>query len=155
MPTLERPQSPADVARVSCEARPIMLATLEAPFDARAAAFAVDTAVEAGQPLIVANIVELMLAPCSLTLGYDRPESPADTEAVAAPALLAHSLGVEVERLRVRSPHPIDALLELVSERNPGLLVFGPDRSVLKPRRYRKAARKIRARVPCLLWLPE
>jgi hypothetical protein len=58
-----------------------------------------------------------------------------------------------VERLRVCSPHPIDALLELVAERNPGLLVFGPDWSRLKPRRYRRAAKKIRDRATCLVWL--
>ena len=98
-----------------------MLVTLDAPFDAAAAAFAVDTAVECGQPLIVANVVELLLAPCSIVFGYDRPESDEDMEALKAPAVLAHSLGVRVERLRVRSPHPIDALLELTAERGPGL----------------------------------
>ena len=60
---------------------------------------------------------------------------------------------MRVERLRVCSPHPIDALLELVAERNPGLLVFGPDWSRLKPRRYRRAAKKIRERATCLVWL--
>lgn len=155
MLSLRRPQSRADAPHVSCEIRPIMLATLEVPFDAEAAAFAVDAAVETGQPLIVANVVELLLAPCSLALGYDRAESPEDTEALRAPAVLAHSLGVRVERLRVRSPHPIDALLEFVAERNPGLLVFGPDRSELKPRLYGKAARKIRDCAPCLVWLSE
>ncbi|MGH3136401.1 MAG: universal stress protein [Gaiellaceae bacterium] len=132
-----------------------MLATLEVPFDAEAAAFAVDTAVETGQPLIVTNVVELLLAPCSLALRIDRPESPEHTEALQTPAVLAHSLGVRVERLRVRSPHPVDALLEVVAERSPGILVFGPDRSVLKPRLYRKAARKIRERAPCLVWLSD
>jgi nucleotide-binding universal stress UspA family protein len=155
MLSLRHPKSRERVPLVSCEIRPIMLATLEVPFDAEAASFAVDTAVEAGQPLIVANVVELLLAPCSLALGYDRPESPEDTEALRAPAVLAHSLGVKVERLRVRSPHPVDALLEVVAERSPGILVFGPDRSVLKPRVYRKAARKIRDRAPCLVWLSE
>ena len=155
MLSLRRPQSRERVPLVQCETRPIMLATLEVPFDADAAAFAVDTAVEAGQPLIVANVVELLLAPCSLALGYDRPESPEDTEALRAPAVLAHSLGVKVERLRVRSPHPIDALLEVVAEWSPGILVFGPDRSALKPRLYRKAVRKIRDQAPCLVWLSD
>jgi hypothetical protein len=132
-----------------------MLATLEAPFDAAAAAFAVDAAVECGQPLIVANVVELLLAPCSIVFGYDRPESAEDTEALKAPAVLAHSLGVRVERLRVRSPHPIDALLDLTAERAPGLLVFGPDRSKIRRRRYRKAARAVQERAACLVWLAE
>ena len=132
-----------------------MLATLEAPFDEAAAAFAVDTAVECGQPLIVANVVEMLLAPCSVVFGYDRPESDEDVEALKAPAVLAHSLGVQVERLRVRSPHPIAALLELTAERAPGVLVFGPDRTRVRRRTYRKAARAVRERAACLVWLPE
>jgi len=132
-----------------------MLVTLEVPFDPAAAAFAVETAVEAGQPLVVVNVVELLLTPCSLVLGYDQAEPAEAAEAIRAPALLAHSLGVAVERLRVRSPHPVDALLELVAERAPGLLVFGPDRARLRPRLYAKAVRKIRERAACLVWLAD
>ena len=39
--------------------RPVMLATLGVPFDPDAASYAVDTAVESGQPLIVANVTQL------------------------------------------------------------------------------------------------
>jgi hypothetical protein len=70
-----------------------------------------------------------------------------------APAELAHSLSVEVERIRLVSPRPLDALLELVAERSPGLLVVGPDRSRMRGRAYRKAARRISAEAPCLVWL--
>jgi nucleotide-binding universal stress UspA family protein len=136
-------------------ARPVLLATLEAPFDDDAVAFAVDSAVEAGAPLIVVNVVELLLAPCSLMLGYDVPESAEDAEAIATPARLAASLGVEVERLRVQSPHPVDALLEVVAERSPGLLVFGPDRTRVRSRCYRRAVRAIRERTTCLVWLAD
>jgi hypothetical protein len=90
----------------------------------------------------------------SVTLGYDQlPERPEDEEAFRAPAVLAHSLGVGVERLRVRSPRPVDALIELVAERRPGLLVFGPDRTRLRKRRYAKAAKAVRERATCLVWL--
>jgi hypothetical protein len=51
------------------------------------------------------------------------------------------------------SPHPIDALLELVAEREPGLLVFGPGCSRLSRRRYRKAAEAVRDGAPRLVWL--
>ncbi|HXH96737.1 MAG TPA: hypothetical protein VNH40_05945, partial [Gaiellaceae bacterium] len=40
-------------------ARPVLLATLGVPFEPDACTLAVDAAVEAGQPLIVANVVEL------------------------------------------------------------------------------------------------
>jgi len=133
-----------------------MLATLEVPFDAEAASFAVDSAVESGQPLIVANAVEIPLGPATVFLQYgDLEPTPEDAAALRAPAQLAHSLGVRVERFRLRSPHPVDAILELAAERAPGLLVFGPDRRRIRGRRYRKAARAIRERAGCLVWFPE
>ena len=75
-------------------------------------------------------------------------------DALRAPAELAHSLAVEVERLRLCSPRPIEALLELVAERAPGLLVVGPDRGRLKRRTYAKLTKRIRERAACLVWLP-
>jgi Universal stress protein family len=134
--------------------RPVLLATLGVPFDPEASAFAVDAAVEAGQSLIVANVVQLPPLSMSVQLGYDQlPETPEDEAAFRAPAALAHSLGVEVERLRIRSIRPVEAVLELAAERRPGVLVFGPDRARIKRRLYRKAAKAIRERVNCLVWL--
>jgi hypothetical protein len=134
--------------------RPILLATLGVPFDPAASAFAVDSAVEAGQPLIVANVVELPPLAMSVRMGYDQlPDDPDEAKALRAPAALAHELGVRVERLRVRSPRPVEALIELTAERAPGLLVFGPDRTRLKARVYRKAAKAVRERAACLVWL--
>jgi Universal stress protein family len=134
--------------------RPVLLATIDAPFDEEAATFAVESALECGQPLIVANVLQIPLAPLCVAMGYGTLD-PNEEEAanLRAPAELAHSLGVALERLRVLSPHPIDALLELVGERKPGLLVFAPDRSALKPRAYHRAAKKISAKASCLVWL--
>jgi len=135
-------------------ARPVVLATLEAPLTAEAATVAVDAAVESGEPLVVVNAVESSLAPCGLMLGYDSIVPPDVEESLRAPADLAHSLGVSVERIRLRSPRPVEALLELVAERAPGLLVLGPDPSRIRSRRLRKATKRIRAEVTCLVWLP-
>ena len=74
-------------------------------------------------------------------------------DSLRRPCALARSLGVEVERLRVRSPRPVDALLQVIGEREPGLIVFGPDRSRVSQRRYRKAARTLSERAPCLVWI--
>jgi len=135
-------------------ARPILLATIEAPFDEAAASVAVDAAVECGQPLLVANVVEIPLGPLCVQMHYGGLDPSEEDEArLRAPAELAHALGVEVERLRVLSPHPVAALLELAAERLPGLLVFGPDRDRMPPRRYRKAARRVRDEAACLVWL--
>jgi len=143
-----------DSALASGTRRPVLLATLGVPFDPEASRVAVDAAVEAGQPLVVVNAVELPPLAMSVRMGYDQlPDAPADADAFRAPARLAASLGVEVERLRIRSPRPTAALLEVVEERRPGLLVFGPDRERLRARVYRKAAEAIRERAACLVWL--
>ena len=55
-----------------------MLATLEVPFDEDAAAFAVDAAVECGQPLIVVNVVEIPLGPLCLFMGYGALDATGD-----------------------------------------------------------------------------
>jgi hypothetical protein len=154
MLTLRRSGPREDVSIVSSGGRPVLLATLDVPFAGDAMAFAVDSAVESGQPLLVVNVAEVPPTPWTL-LGYGYIEKAELQDELRKPAELAHSLAVQVERLRVCSPHPIDALLELVGERNPGMLVFGPDRSRLKPRTYRRAARTISRRVSCLLWLGE
>ena len=132
----------------------MLLATLGVPFDPDGLAFALDAAVESGLPLVVANVVELAPLPLSVLLGYDQLDRPEVTRALSALTEQATSLGVEVERLRVRSPRPIAALLELVADVGPGILVFGPDRTCLRRRRYAKATKAIRESCGCLFWLP-
>src|SRR6266851_959406 len=130
MRTLERsePQAPDVSSRGG--GRPVMLATLEVPFDAQAVVFAVDSAVELGERLIVANFAERAPLPLSTMLGYDDlPYPPELAESLLAAAKLAGSLGVEVTRLRVKSFHPIQAMLEVLAEQGAGIFVFGPDRS--------------------------
>lgn len=132
----------------------VLLATFDAPFDAEASAFAVDSAVESGRSLIVANIVELEPLPLSIRMGYDSLDyTPEMAVSLIAPVQLAQSLGVRVERLRVKSFRRVDALVDLVKERQVSLLVLGPDRSKVRPRLYRKAAEAVRDRLSCLVWL--
>ena len=45
------------------------------------------------------------------------------------------------------------ALLELVQEREAGLLVFGPDLSRTSRRRFRAAERVVRREAGCLVWV--
>jgi hypothetical protein len=152
MLTLRRRSSVDDLTVVPAPGRPVLLATLDVPFSDEAAVFAVDAAVESGQPLVLVNAAEVL--PTTYTvLGWGYVERDELQDALRKPAELAHSLAVEVERLRVCSPHPVDALLEVVAERRPGLLVFGPDRSQLSRRRYRKAERAVRERASCLVWV--
>jgi hypothetical protein len=119
-------------------------------------AFAVDSAVELGQPLIIANFVERAPLPLSTMLGYDDlPYPPEMEDALAAPARLAASLGVQVTRFRVKSFHPIPAMLEVLAEQGAGIFVFGPDRARIRRLRYLRAARAIRSKATTLVWLAE
>ena len=153
MLTLRRRISREDASALGSGDRPVLLATLDVPFSEEAAVFAVDSAVESGRALILVNVAEVL--PTTYTvLGWGYVEREDLQDALRKPAELAQSLAVRVERLRVCSPHPVDALLEVVAEREPALLVFGPDRARLSRRRYRKAERAVRERAPCLVWAP-
>lgn len=147
-----RTRTSADIP-VGSGSRPVMLVTFDVPFEPGAAALAVDAAVESGQRLIIVNAVEITLGMLTLSM-YQYVGTPEVEDALCAPAELANSLSVDVERLRLCSPHPIEALLELVAERGPGLLVVGPDRERLKRRTYAKLTKRISERAACLVWLP-
>jgi nucleotide-binding universal stress UspA family protein len=157
MPVVQQQQRPQAIARPGgAGGRPVMLATLNVPFDPDAVVFAVDSAVELGQRLIVANFVEQEPLPLSASMGYDDlPYPPEMAQSLAEPVRLALSLGVAVARLRVKSFRPVQAMVEVVAEENAGLLVFGPDRSRIRRLRYRRAASAIRARVTALVWLAD
>jgi hypothetical protein len=156
MPALARAEPLATHRPDKAGGRPVMLATLDVPFDQNAVVFALDSAVEGGQRLIVANFVERAPLPLSAMLGYDDlPYTPEMERSLAEPVRLAQSLGVDVARLRVKSFHPIAAMLEVAAEQNAGLFVFGPDRTKIMRLRYRRAARAIRSTVTALIWLAD
>ena len=150
--TRRRRGTRADMGTRPAGDRPVLLATLDVPFADDAIAFAVDSAVESGNPLVVVNAAEVLLTPATM-VGYGYVERDDLQSELRKPVELAGSLSVPVERVRVCSPHPVDALLELVAERRPGLLVFGPDRTQLSRRRYRKAAEAVSERASCLVWM--
>ncbi len=153
-PALRTPrQCPVDTVAGQA-GRPVMLVTFDVPFEAEATVFAVDSAVETGQPLIVVNAAEVPLGPISLSMKYEYVGTDEVETALRAPAVLARELAVEVERIRLCSPRPADALVELVGERGPGLLVIGPDRARMRKRRYARLTKRIAARCSCLVWLP-
>jgi len=134
--------------------RPVLLVTFfGVPFHPAACELAVGSAVESGQPLTVANLVELPPLPMSVCLGHDHLDDPPEVQAaLRAPAERAHRLGVQVERLLVRSPRPIAALIQLAGERRPGLLVLGPEPGRLSGRFFRRAQRAVREKTDCLVW---
>src|SRR5215211_492788 len=150
----DRTAGPSQPARSS--ARPVVLATLSAPVDRAAEEMAIASALEAGVPLIVANMLELPPYPATMMLfgpgGATLPHEEA-LEEVRATAARAAALGIATELLRVSSRHPVRALLQIVAERDAGLLVFGPDLARTRARRFRAAVRRVRRDAPCLVWI--
>jgi hypothetical protein len=136
--------------------RPVVLGTLSCRIDPDAERMAIESALDAGSSLLVANVVHLPNYPATLMLiGPDAATLPheEDLEAVRATADRAAALGIRTEHLRVSSKRPVKALLEVVRDRSAGLLVFGPDRARIPARRFRRAAREIRKRAQCLVWI--
>ncbi len=137
--------------------RPVMLATLSVRVDASAEAMAIESALEAGVSLIVANMLILRPYPATVMLAREGVNLPReeDLDEVRATASRAAALGIRTELLRVSSLRPVRALLELATERQVGLLVFGPDQDRIPRYRFRRAARTVRKYAPCLVWTAE
>jgi nucleotide-binding universal stress UspA family protein len=136
--------------------RPVVLATLSVRVDPSAQQMALDSALEAGAPLILVNLLQLRNYPTTIALlGAEATVLPheEDYEAVRATADLAAQLGIKTELLRVTSRRPVVALLEILQERDAGLLVFGPDLKRTSRWRFRSVARRVREQANCLVWV--
>ena len=154
MRTSTQTRDPSTAEPAVSEGRPVVLATLGVPLDGSATTFAIDAAVDGGRSLILANVTRLEPLMLSVRMGYDALEelTPEVAGSMRRAAGVALAVGLRVERLRVRSPRPVTALLELIVERSAEILVFGPDRAALGTRRYQRSVRRIRAADPCLIW---
>lgn len=135
--------------------RPVLLATLSVRVHPNAERLAIESALEAGVKLIVANMITMPAYPMALRIAPEYAVLPheEDLEAVRATAQRAAELGIVTELLRVTSTRPVRALLELVRERDAGLLVLGPDLSRTSRLRFRMAARAVRRGANCLVWI--
>jgi nucleotide-binding universal stress UspA family protein len=149
----------ADLAKSSVNAtraRPVVLATLQVRVDPSAERMAIDSAIEAGVPLLVVNLVPLPLYVSTMVLvgpaGTTFPHEEA-LDAVRATARRAADLGLKTELLRVRTRHAATALLQVARERDAGLVVFGPEIGPVGRLRFRATARKVRRDADCLVWV--
>ncbi len=137
-------------------ARPVLLATMAVRVDPSAERMAIDSAIEAGVPLLVVNLIPLPPYPRTIVLvgpeGTTLPHEE-DLDALRETAQRAADLGVKTELLRVRTRHSVRALLEVAHERDAGLLVFGPDLEMVGRLRFRRASRRIRREADCLVWI--
>jgi hypothetical protein len=135
--------------------RPVVLATLSVRVDPEAERMAIDSALDTRATLIIANMLWLPPHPTTLTLAREVAVLPheEDLDAVRETAARAAARGIHVELLRISSRRPLAALLELIEERGAGLVVLGPDPR-RTPRWWRAlAARRIRSRAGCLVWI--
>jgi nucleotide-binding universal stress UspA family protein len=116
---------------------------------------AIESALEVGAPLIVANMLTLPPYPTTVMLARQYVTLPheEDLEEVRATARRAAALGIKTELLRITSRRPLTSLIELIRERRAGLLVLGPD--VRRTSRWQLwiAARRVRRQAECLVWI--
>jgi nucleotide-binding universal stress UspA family protein len=145
----------AEPTRTSA-AGPVVLATLSSRVEPEAERLAIESAVETGVPLLVVNVMPMPACPRALVLGgpgaLNFPHEE-DYEAVRATAQRAAAWGIQVEHLRVTSPRPAKALVQVANERGAGLLVLGPKRKGIF--RFWRAAREVTRNANCLVWIAE
>jgi nucleotide-binding universal stress UspA family protein len=144
------PDGPSTLRR-----RPVVLATLSVRVDPRAERMAIDSALEVGAPLIIANMLTLPPFPTTIMLAREYATLPheEDLEAVRATARRAAALGIRTELLRISSMRPLAALIELIRERSAALLVLGPDAKRTPRWQLWLAARRVRRDAACLVWI--
>jgi nucleotide-binding universal stress UspA family protein len=153
---LDRRRDEAGLGAVGrSRAGPVVLGTLSVRVDPSAERMAVESALEAGVRLIVANMIRMPSYPTTMILAPEYATLPheEDLEAVRETAARSAKLGIRTELLRVSSRRPVKALLELARETEAGLLVFGPDLTLTPRWRFRAAARAVRRGAPCLVWI--
>jgi nucleotide-binding universal stress UspA family protein len=149
------PGAPRAFREVEAPRGPVVLATLRsAPIAPAAADLAVDLAREIEAPLVVVDVVD---APPGRSRRA-HPGSPAHVAAaLRAPAERAAAEGTAARVLHVGATRPVDALVALVDETAPAIVVLGPDpdrlsRRGLSRRAYRRAVAALDTRTSCLLW---
>ena len=155
MPAVDQPTLGREGVETALSPRPVMLVTLSVRVDPVAERVAIEAALETRARLLLANLIWLPPHPTTLILAREYATLPheEDLDEVRATAGRAAALGIPTELLRISSRRPLAALIELVREREPGLVVLGPDPR-RSPRWWRAlAARRIRARADCLVWI--
>jgi hypothetical protein len=135
--------------------RPVMLATLSVRIDPNAERIALESALEIGTSLIVANMLPLPAYPMTFMVAREHMTLPheEDLEAVRATARRAAERGIRTELLRISSRRPLTAMIALIRERRPGLVVLGPDVSRTPRWRLWLAGRRLRQGTDCLVWI--
>jgi nucleotide-binding universal stress UspA family protein len=142
-----------DIGRpAASSAGPVVLATLSSRVDPEAERLAIESCLDANVELVVVNAVAAPACARTLHLAALDPARE-DYAAVRATAERAAAFGIRVQHLRVITPRPARAIVEIAKERAAGLLVLGPKRGRVSRWRFRRAARAVRRSLTCLVWI--
>ena len=136
--TRDRPAAPD--AAVASDVRPVMLLTLNVPFEEAAVEFAVDSAAETGAELYICD---------AIPLGYQSYVGHAarqyaeafNRRYLDAAARRSRERGVRTTQLAFHNRKPVGTALEIAREQRVGLLVFGAE-SASEPRPLDVQARR-------------
>ena len=117
---------------------------------------AIDSAVEAGVPLLVVNLIPLPLYVRTLVLWGRRARRSRTRRTSTRCAPTAHraaELGVQTELLRVRTRHAVQALLEVLQRARRRAARVRPRLGRVGRLRFRATARRLRRSADCLVWI--
>jgi nucleotide-binding universal stress UspA family protein len=148
--THDRPAPPVTV-EVAHDVRPVMLLTLNVPFDEAAVEFAIDTAAETGAELWICDAIPMGFENYvgHVARQYAEQLNRKHTNAVARQS---RDRGVRTSQVAFHNPKPVKAAIEVARNERIGLLVFGSDRSALGRWTFRRAVRRLRDEATCLVW---
>jgi hypothetical protein len=147
--TFDRVSSP--VERATTAVHPIMLLTLNVPFDASAVEFAIDTAAETGAELWICDAIPLGFQSYAGHVARQYAES-LNRKHMTAVARRSREIGIRTRQLAFHNHKPVATAIAIAHEEHVGLLVFGPDRSQLGRWTFKRAVRRLNDEATCLVW---
>jgi hypothetical protein len=134
--------------------RPVMLLTLNVPFEEDAVCFAIETAAATGADLWVCDAIPLGFENYAGHTARQYAES-LNRKHMTAVARRSRELGVRTEQLVFHNRRPVAAAIEVAHEERVGLLVFGANRKQLGRFTFRRAVGRLQRDATCLIWVPE
>ena len=149
--SVSAPGFAAETRITATDRRPVMLLTVDVPFDPEGVRVAIDAAGEAGSGLLICDVIPLAVGNPASRPGRSFGDHDALLSSDAA-ARQAVERGVRTAEYVFHNPRPERAALEIARQRNVGLLVFAPDAERFGRRRHARAARRIRRGADCLVW---
>ena len=151
--TRDRPAPPA-APPAALDVRPVMVLTLNVPFEDEAVDFAIESAAETGAELYICDAIPLEYRSYVTHAAHQYAEG-INRKYLNAVARRSVERGVQTKQFAFHNRRPVVTAMQVAREQRIGLLVFGADRKRLGRWSFRRAARRLRERAPCLVWTNE